>query len=142
MFGSHLMLDCYGCSREKLKDRNFLHKFLDELPELIGMHKISEPHVVEFAGNPQSFDRGGLCGIVLIAESHISVHTFPDNQGHAFVDIFSCKDFDVEKAVKHIIDTFEAKRYERNFLMRGREFQKRIAKAVQIVRKQRKRIRT
>ncbi len=140
MFGPHLMLDCYGCNREKLKDKIFLHRFLDELPVLIGMHKISEPNVVEFSGNPNSFDRGGLCGIILIAESHISVHTFPDNEGHAFIDIFSCKNFDVERAVEHIIKTFEAKRHEKNFLMRGREFPKEIAKAVQIVRRQRKRV--
>ena len=41
----------------------------------------------------------------MIAESHISIHTFPDRQ-YVNIDIFSCKDFDDKKAIDRIIETF------------------------------------
>lgn len=76
MFGPHLTLDLYGCSKEKLSDKDFIYKLLDELPELIGMHKITQPFVTDYPGRPNSFDKGGISAFVLIAESHITIHTF------------------------------------------------------------------
>lgn len=139
MFGPHLMLDCYGCNENKLKDLDFVLKFLDDLPNLINMHKISEPHAVNYPGNPKSFDRGGISAVVIIAESHISIHTFPSHK-YMNVDIFSCKEFDVEKATSFIINSFEAKKFEKKLLNRGSEFPKEIPKALRIVERQREKL--
>lgn len=139
MFGPHLMLDCYGCDEKKLGDPNFILKFLDELVSLIGMHKIAPPYALEYEGNPNSFDKGGISAFVLIAESHISVHTFPFDK-YMSLDIFSCKDFDVEKAVNFTLKKFGVKKYEKNFVNRGREFPKEIAPAVKIVERERKKL--
>ncbi|MEM3031252.1 MAG: adenosylmethionine decarboxylase [Candidatus Micrarchaeia archaeon] len=137
MFGPHLMLDLYGCDRKKLEDINFIYKFLDELPSSIGMTKIMPPYTFSYSGaKPEDW---GISGIVLIAESHVSVHTFPEKE-YASVDIFSCKEFDVESATVEIAQAFGAKKFEKNLLMRGREFPKDMARAAQIVARQRKRI--
>lgn len=137
MFGPHLTLDLYGCDEKKLMDEEFIQRILDELPDSIDMHKISEPNLVVHPGSPNSFDKGGISAFVLIAESHISIHTF-NGYGFVTVDIFSCRNFDVDKATKYMIDKFEAKKAEKNFLMRGREFPRNVEKTKKIVMKSRK----
>jgi S-adenosylmethionine decarboxylase len=139
MFGPHLMLDCYGCNENKLKDLKFVLKFLNDLPDLIGMHKIAEPFAISYPGNPNSFDKGGISAFVIIAESHISIHTFPF-QRYISVDIFSCKHFDVDKATEFIVKSFEAKKIEKKLFNRGSEFPKEVPKVMKIVEKQRKEI--
>ena len=123
-------MDMYGCNKKKLKDVNFVYNFLDELPALVGMTKIMPPYTFSYNGlKPEDW---GVSGIVLIAESHISIHTFPE-KNYASIDIFSCKDFDVEAAADIIASKFEAKTYEKNFLMRGRHFPKDIWRNRQVM---------
>ena len=99
-FGPHLMLDCYGCPREKLGDMDLIFNTLDTFPPKIGMNKIMPPYVFKYVGKvPEDW---GISGVVLIAESHISIHTFPDKD-HAFIDIFSCKDFDTDYARRELL---------------------------------------
>ena len=140
MFGPHLTLDIYGCNPEKLSDTKFIYELLDELPELIGMHKISKPNVTYFDGNPNGFDKGGVSAFVLITESHITIHSFIADR-FASVDIFSCNQFDVNKATSYLMEKLEAKKVERNLIERGKEFVKHYPKSVQkaksIVMKQR-----
>ncbi len=62
-----------------------------------------------------------ITGFIVIAESHISIHTFQE-KSYVFVDIFSCKPFDHEHARDMIIEAFEAKKKEVNVVMRGKEF--------------------
>ena len=95
-FGPHLTLDGYGCNREKLEDLDLIYSILDEFPSYIGMTKIMPPYVFRYTGlKPEDW---GVSGFVLIAESHISIHTFPC-KNYLSLDIFSCKNFDAEKAV-------------------------------------------
>ena len=71
--------------RKKLKSEDFVHGFLDKLPDEIGMTKINGPHVMTYNG-PKEED-WGVSGFVMIAESHISVHTFPD-RSYVNIDVF------------------------------------------------------
>ena len=73
------------------------------------------------------FSKGtpGISGFVMIAESHISIHAFPD-QDYAFMDIFSCKEFDAERAIGYLVDAFEAKNVEKHVLKRGMIFQEKL----------------
>ena len=137
MFGPHLTLDLYGCNEEKLSDSRFIYKILDELPNLLGMRKISQPYVLFHEGNPKSFDKGGISAFILIAESHISINTFV-GYGFASIDVFSCKPFDEEKVENYLVKAFEASKIERNYLERGREFPRKIEKAIQLVVEERK----
>ncbi len=111
-FGSHLMLDCYGCPKEKLADMDIIFGVLDTLPEKIGLIKSMPPYVFKYQGKEES--EWGLSGFVLIAEAHISIHTFPD-EGHVFIDIFSGKEFDVDFALDELAKEFEAERHEHDF---------------------------
>ena len=108
------MLDLYGCKSEKLLDKNFVLNFLDELPKILGMKKVSGPHLLEYPANPETWDKGGISAIVIIAESHISIHTFPHPNGYMNIDIFSCKEFDVDLAVRKISEAFGAEKFEKN----------------------------
>jgi len=137
MFGPHLTLDLYDCNKKRLLDLDFVYKVLDELPNLIGMHKISPPQVMVQHPNPNTFDKGGISGFVLIEESHVSIHTFVA-QEYASIDIFSCKDFDVQGAVNYLVNKFEAQKVEKHLFSRGKEFPKDIEIAKTIVLKSRK----
>ena len=138
MFGPHLTLDMYYCDKDAIVSKDVIFKVLDELPGIIGMHKITAPQVMPYDGNPapDSFDKGGISAFVLIAESHITIHTFK-RQKHIFVDIFSCKDFEAEKAIDYLTYVFKPKRIEKNLFMRGRHFSKDLGKTAIVVEKQR-----
>ena len=114
--GSHFLLDCYSCCPNKLKDVSFIHNLLDAFPAQIGMTKVSDPNVFKYNG--KNADDWGVSGVVLIAESHISIHTFPDKD-HAFIDIFSTKDFDTNAARKLLMEAFDSTHHEENILNNG-----------------------
>jgi S-adenosylmethionine decarboxylase len=118
-FGLHLMVDGYGCDPSRLNDKDFIHRFLDEFPEDIGMTKLMSPYVASYTED----DRGltGLSGFVLIAESHVSIHTFP-LEGYVSIDVFSCKPFDTVAAEREIARKFGMTRMECNILDRGLEY--------------------
>jgi S-adenosylmethionine decarboxylase len=118
-FGPHLTLDLIGCPKEILQDYNLHFKLLKDLPQLIGMTPITQPYVFPYSGLVP--EDKGITGIVIIAESHLSVHSFED-KGYTFIDMFSCKPFDVEKAEKYIMDLFQPEKVERNLIQRGKEF--------------------
>ena len=92
----HLIIDGFGGDASMMWDTARLREFLDEYPANLGMTKITEPEVLEYHGpNPSD---NGISGFVIIAESHISVHTFP-HRGYVNIDVFSCKSFDHEQAL-------------------------------------------
>ena len=89
-FGVHLMLDGYGADPARLRDRERLAGLLDTIPALLDMHPIAPAQVVAVGPNNRK-DPGGLSGFVMIAESHISFHTFP-SRGFVTVDLYTCSD--------------------------------------------------
>jgi S-adenosylmethionine decarboxylase len=105
-YGPHLMLDLGRCNPKTLDDLDACFRLLNELPEKIGMTKITQPYVFRYSGLIPGDE--GITGVTVIAESHISLHTYP-KKGFAFVDLFSCKPFDVEKAKQYILQFFECK---------------------------------
>src|SRR5947208_5961239 len=118
-FGPHLMLDGYGCDKEKLTDLNLIYRILEELPARIGMTKIMPPYVFKYSGvKPEDW---GLSGFVLIAESHISIHTFPE-KNFVSADIFSCKTLEFGFAGEDLKDAFGMEKVEGNVLASGTEF--------------------
>ena len=134
MFGPHLMLDLYGCDLGKIKSVDVVSRWLDEMPDRIAMTKIMPPYVFKYSGlKPEDW---GVSGIVLIAESHISIHTFPE-KGYATIDLFTCKDFDTDSVAAMIVKEFGAKTYEKNVLNRGRHFPKDLMQNKQMLDMQR-----
>ena len=134
-FGPHLVFDGFGCPSARLGDLDALYGLLDSLPERIHMTKIMPPYVFRHGetGKPSS----GVSGFVLIAESHISTHTFPA-RGFVNADIFSCEAFDVEDALAALREAFAPKRVDWKLLDRGREFPKHIGSTRAIVERDRR----
>jgi S-adenosylmethionine decarboxylase len=118
-FGPHITLDLKGCPKETLSNYNLHFDYLKNLPELIHMTPITQPYVFPYSGLVP--EDKGITGIVIIAESHISVHSFEEN-GYCFIDIFSCKDMDVDKAIEITLDMFKPESYELNIVKRGKDF--------------------
>lgn len=88
-FGVHLMIDGYAAAGAPMTDAAALRDLLDRLPAEMGMHAICAPVVVEVGPNCLK-DPGGLSGFVMIAESHISFHTFP-GRGFVTIDLYTCQ---------------------------------------------------
>lgn len=100
----HLILDGYECPKEKLNDLGLVYSFLDSFPAKIKMTKIAPPQVIRYVGKKQQ--DWGITGVVLIAESHISIHTFPERNFFC-LDVFSCNIFDSKKTIEFIKEYFQ-----------------------------------
>lgn len=119
-FGLHLTLDGYGGPKEKLADIKLVKRVLNQLPQLLRMHKISPVRVIWYDGGKNHQDCGAS-GFVMIAESHISIHTFSE-KGFLTADVYSCKPFDTEKTIEFFKKEFELKDLEINVVKIGLKF--------------------
>jgi S-adenosylmethionine decarboxylase len=120
-FGVHLTLDGYGGSPERLGDPACVRFWLEDVPVLLGMTKLAPPVLVE-VDKLSDKDPGGVTGIVLIAESHISVHTFP-LRGFVSADVYTCQNqLDVERLLELLRTTFELDDIEHNLIIRGTRY--------------------
>jgi len=118
-FGPHLTFDVKCQDVSALNDYNKIFKFLHDLPDKIGMTKITQPYVFPYSGLVPEDE--GITGVVIIAESHISIHTFP-LKNYAFIDIFSCKPFDWSGISDIIKETFCVDTMDFNMVERGKDF--------------------
>jgi S-adenosylmethionine decarboxylase len=137
-FGLHLTVDGYNCNYNSLSSLEKVYDFLDKTPDQIGMTKIMQPYVFKYEGKiPEDW---GISGFVLIAESHISIHTFPDKL-YISIDIFSCKKFNLLKTADEIKNYFEMEKYESNVFNRGLEFPRDVKQVTSFISLERKEIR-
>jgi len=120
-FGPHLTIDVKNASQSKLSDINLHFEFLNSLPKLIGMTPITQPYVFPYSGLVP--EDKGITGFQVIAESHISIHSFQE-KGWCFIDIFSCKNFDVDKAIEYTKHLFGDCDTEISLVKRGIGFPK------------------
>ncbi|TBH20721.1 adenosylmethionine decarboxylase [Thermus thermamylovorans] len=127
-FGPHLMVDGYDADPARLRDAELVRRVLDELPEEMAMTKVLPPFVYRYG--PEGED--GVTGVVIIAESHIAIHTFPKKR-FLSIDIFSCKAFDMAHVLRKLTEVFQIGRYETYMIHRGKEFPKDPELARQIV---------
>lgn len=126
-FGPHLTLDLRDCNPDKINDFDLVFDILNNLPEEIGMTKITQPYVFKYSGLiPED---KGITGFVVIAESHISIHSF-ELKNYVFIDLFSCKPFNYKKAQEYLIEAFECKSPTVNVLMRGLDFPRSAAQSL------------
>jgi len=94
ILGRHLIAELAECNRNTLDDLQLLEKYLNESVRRSGATIVRS---VFHRYNPQ-----GVSGVVVIAESHISIHTWPE-YGYAAVDFFTCGDaVDPYKAYEYL----------------------------------------
>mgnify|MGYP001584707547 CR=1 FL=1 len=105
-FGEHITIDGYGGDYELLNKKEVVSFLLSDLTKKLGMKMLSKPMVVSAPGN-WAKDPGGWSGVVIIAESHISVHTFP-KRCFMSADVYSCRNgLDVQKIITYFTKTFK-----------------------------------
>lgn len=114
----HVIIDGHGGDPDQLSDENVVRVILDEVPGLMGMSKITQPKVLRYVGSkPEDW---GVSGFVMIAESHISMHTFPERR-LIWADVFSCKDFDPTPVLDAIKKQFSLRQMDVQSLPRNLE---------------------
>ncbi len=115
----HLVIDGYGGNIDKMWDLDLVRDFLYDYSESLDMTRITEPNVLRYDA-PKSED-SGVSGFVIIAESHISIHTFP-RKDYINIDIFSCQPFNHEQALEDVKKTFGLTEVKTWLLERGLEW--------------------
>ena len=104
-WGMSTSVDLYDCNPNLIKDAEYIKKYVKELCDLIEMKRFGECQVVHFGEDPKV---SGFSMTQLIETSLISGH-FANNTNAAYLDIFSCKWYDVEQVVSFSRKFFEAK---------------------------------
>lgn len=117
-FGEHFTLDGYGGDPARLDDAERVRAALVALCERIGMRPLAPPLVVAAPDNRLK-DPGGWSGVLLILESHITIHTFPRRR-FLTSDVYSCKEgMDVAAISAFLRRRFRLQDVETHLLIRG-----------------------
>ena len=99
----HLLLELYRCDFEKLNDESFLRCTLNRAS------KLANATVLNLISN--KFDPQGVTAIALLAESHISIHTWPESS-YSAVDIFTCgQNMQPDVASQFLIEALNAEEH-------------------------------
>ena len=99
----HLLLELYRCDCEKLNDESFLRCTLNRAA------KLAKATVLNLMSN--KFEPQGVTAIALLAESHISIHTWPESN-YSAVDIFTCgQNMMPEQASQYFIESLMAEEH-------------------------------
>lgn len=112
-WGYHLLLDCAACDLSKVTDPAVIKEFVVQLVTDIDMVAYGEPQIVHFGDG----DLSGWTLVQLIETSNITAH-FCDNNGDAYIDVFSCKEFDPEIALAVVQKFFSPSNTRKIFLTR------------------------
>ena len=106
----HFLLELYRCDNDKLNDESFLRCTLNRAA------KLAKARVLNLISN--KFEPQGVTAIALLAESHISIHTWPESN-YSAVDIFTCgQNMIPELASQYIIQTLKAKEHSLRVIQR------------------------
>jgi len=110
--GRHLLFDCWNASN--LDNLELIEKALHDAV-LATRSTLLHMHLHHFTQN------GGVSGIAVLAESHISIHTWPDRH-YAALDVFMCGDTSPELALPIFREAFSTDNIELSEHLRGRQF--------------------
>lgn len=109
--GKHWLLECYACSAELLEKAEAIEEIMLEAVKISGATLVDARF--------HQFSPFGVSGFIVIAESHFSIHTWPE-KGYAAIDIFTCgASIDVEKASLFLKEKLDCERLETTFVKRG-----------------------
>ena len=109
--GKHLLLELYRCNREKLNDESFLRCILNRAA------KLANATVLNLISH--KFEPHGVTAIALLAESHISIHTWPESN-YSAVDIFTCgQNMFPELASQYLIEALKAEEHSLRVIQRN-----------------------
>lgn len=100
--GMHVVLDLYECDPQILDDMEKVEEVLTKAAEVANATVIDKRF--------HKFSPQGVSGVVVVSESHIAIHTWPEH-GYAAVDVYTCGDHTMPlKASEYIIKELKCKR--------------------------------
>lgn len=107
----HFLLELKGVSPKLLDDLSFIQK---------GMVKAVKDGGGTFVSDSfHKFEPIGVSGIILVAESHVSIHTWPESE-YAALDVFTCGEFSIgQNITRNLIDLFLPSKYTNQYIKRG-----------------------
>jgi len=109
--GRHLILDLYGCDQELLNNYEELQQLLEA--SLV----LAKANILRIFG--EKFEPQGVTLLALLAESHASIHTWPE-LGYAAVDLYTCGDTTLtHKAAEFLKRKLKAKTTKEKELVRS-----------------------
>lgn len=113
-WGKVVIIDLYGCNEKYIRNKSKIEEFVTSLCKRIKMERLGPTNIKRFGkGNLK-----GYSAIQFIQTSSITMH-FDETENRAFIDIFSCKNFDSKIAEKFSREFFEAQRSKRKLFLRG-----------------------
>lgn len=109
--GRHILVEYYQCNQETMDNVELIRRLMLEAAEVSGASIVKEVF--------HRFSPHGVSGTVVIAESHLAIHTWPE-YGYAAVDLFTCGDeVDPWKGFKHLKAGFESQSHSATEMRRG-----------------------
>lgn len=121
--GQHLLVEYHDCNSATLNNQDLL--------EGLFLEAAKAAHVTVIASKFHRFAPQGVSGILIIQESHLSLHSWPE-YGYAAVDFYTCGEGKPELAHQVICKGLEAKKYELVMINRGESLPLRIVKHDQV----------
>lgn len=108
--GTHILADLYGCPTQKLTHLDTVREIMLKIVEGAGFSAVGEKFF--------QFQPVGVTGVILLSESHFSIHTWPE-KGLATADIFSCSGKEsAYKALELLREHFQPRRVKRKVVTR------------------------
>jgi S-adenosylmethionine decarboxylase len=99
--GNHLLVEMYDCDTAIINNHEMVEAILVEAAKAAGANVVNQVF--------HKFNPHGVSGVVVISESHLSIHTWPEF-GYCAIDVFTCGDtINNMKAVNHMKQMFRSK---------------------------------
>jgi S-adenosylmethionine/arginine decarboxylase-like enzyme len=114
-YGQELILDLYDCQPKTIRSQKKLKEFIDQLCLLLKMKKFGRPLIPRFGHNQPK--TAGYSLVQLIETSSITGH-FSELWNSAYINIFSCQSFDVQKVAQFTKQFFQAKKVKKRVIIR------------------------
>ena len=109
--GSQILADLYGCDRGILDDPEAIRAILVEAARRCGATIVDRCF--------HRFSPQGISGVVIIAESHLGIHTWPEH-GYAAVDLFTCgSSLRTDDCFRYLRDALRCQKYRAQVIARG-----------------------
>lgn len=109
--GRQMLLELYDCPEEMLDDQNKIETALIDVVNRVGARLINTSF--------HKFSPYGVSGVVVIAESHITIHTWPEHK-YAAIDIFTCDDkIDYQLVESIVVEKFHSLKHQSRTIIRG-----------------------
>ncbi len=116
-YGKHLLVEVKTKNPKVLSNQNFIKGVLKKIIRAVKLKAVSPIVVYKFPQKTKN-TASGLTAFSIVAESHLSIHTWPENNYFAF-DLFSCKDFKEKEILKIIKKSFPIEKIHYQVINRG-----------------------